>query len=666
MSDHDLETAIRDVFTRQAAAIETPVIAVPVVDDNEPSPALGDQATTAEALPFSPTEFPNGNGSRRSNTVAVVAAIAASIMAVLGAAALLVVLRPDGNAVVTDLPSTTRPTIPPTTAPTDPDEPAEFELAAGPRLLPPDDTWVIVGYQQRGGDGPGEVVLDESEIYVFEKNGKTYLLTVNERSGGLPEFVDGPDETAFNRVTRYGNLGEIRLGFTGFDVGGAEFAAAADSLEQRDGTWMLPDATEVLFEDRPAASTQSVQIEIAPVGEDGRPDLSSTVTQLTSARSLGSLYQELGEASSIGTTEPFDIAGGVGFLITGSVPEYALHYRDGYVSSWQSMGEAGQIERLVSSLSVATRDDWALAVERAVDVRRETIAAAAETLGPIEAVDLPRFVLPDPWELESVFDESQWTPEERAQWQAAIAAQSGGAPYRIAWSQTFRRAANAGNLIPDVIVQVWDEVDQNRLIAPEQQIQPFSIGGFEGNVTIGDADKPHIIVSRGATTIDIGSVTLSQDELIAFADGLALRSADGTTGFDLTSDDFTLGVDISSPYDGPDSGAVWSTSWRNDGSEISLSLQEAPPGVVELTLGFEAAFTGSVFELVPGESMYLLEQRGLTRIVIDRPDLGAHLWLIGGHEHALDAAKALVQVSEDEWTAAVAPFIKPPNPNGGN
>lgn len=369
--------------------------------------------------------------------------------------------------VSTNVPLTTKTTTTTTTTTLDkPDrldraEPADddIEVSSEPRLLPPQDKWVMVDYVQINNEAVDGVTAD---LTVFELDGRQLVLTSSPHLGTPTD--DQPLSQArplqrTDRVTLRWSEGGRDNGLTGFGFDVAEFRQVADSLILRNDRWLLPTAREILFEPgSPGGGGFSTQIEFAPVSDDGTVDRSRAIGQLISTGSEGDPYRQIGEASGFGIVRAIDIGGANGFVLGGSSPDYALSYQDGQVTSWDLRDSTVDLEAFLSSLAPVDESTWLEAIPAGAEDRRQTLEAPVADVEPIPAGTAPRFVLPKPWTLEAMYDESQGTDEQRDQARALEEATDTTPDYEVTWHQTFRTADNVDAVVPDVLIEIQQAI----------------------------------------------------------------------------------------------------------------------------------------------------------------------------------------------------------------
>lgn len=670
-STTELEGRIRAVLEAQAGAL---------VEPDLDAATIRDAATT-----------PSGIGHRRSAIGLAAAAVAA---VVLTGAAVAIALRDDGQSVVTDQAPTTTPIMTTTTAadrvlgpaPNEtigesPPESEPFELGAGARLLPDPTEWVMVSYTEYPGfyAGAGPQTT-ERQAYAFERDGAPFVLLVLPIGNDEPPFDPEAAVASHNRHSLYGVTDGVRLGFTALDVDRATFVAAAESLTvDATGGWSLPGA-EVRFAGQdvgPPSGGAQVQIEFAPIGPDGAPDLSTIVQQIVRRDGLAGLYAELGEASSLGVTRPVDLTdagSGTGFVITGSTPEYALYHQDGFVSSWQTSDGGADVDlaAFVDGLREVAGPEWEAAIDGTVDARRRGSNIDPDDLVDVPVRSTPRLLLPEPWRPDLVWDESLWTAEERSLALAQAELRTGGQPAddRI-WLQTLRRVESDGP-IPDAVVEVRRSatpLDPFATLGPgEERIE---IGSFTGAL-VTDDDVSYVEAVDGELSISIVTATLTADELRSLASALRLRSADGTTGVDVADPAFEIEVDQAGPFDG-EAGLVasWTVTWTR---EVGRRFEHAVVRVI-LTSGasfqadlVKAAAAGAEISAIddpapPGTRLVRPDQ-GLPDLTWFDAESGASITISGDADTIVDLAAGIRTVDEATWIATMGPHVRPPSASG--
>lgn len=671
-STTELEGRIRAVLEAQTGALVEPYL---------DAATIRDAATT-----------PSGVGRRRT---AIGLAAAAVVAVVLTGAAVAIALRDDGQSVVTDQAPTTTP-ITTTTAPgrelgpapsetlvESPTESEPFELGAGARLLPDPAEWVMVSYTEHpGSDARAEPETTERQAYAFERDGALFVLLVLPIGNDEPPFDPEAAEALYNRHSLYGVTDGVRLGFTALDIDRATFVAAAESLTvDATGGWSLPGA-EVRFAERdvdPPSGGAQVQIGYAPIGPDGVPDLSTIVQQIVRRDGLAGLYAELGEASSLGVTRPFELteAGtgiGTGFVMTGSTPEYALYHRDGFVSSWQTSDARvdADLAAFVDGLREVAGPEWEAAIDGTVDARRRGSNIDPDDLVDVPVRSTPRLLLPEPWRPDLVWDESLWTAEERSLAWAQAELRTGGQPGddRI-WLQTLRRVGSDGPL-PDALVEVRRSaipLDPFTTLGPgEERIE---IGSFTGALVTRE-DVSYVEAVDGELSISIVTATLTADELRSLASAFRLRSADGASGVDVVGGAFEIEVDEAGPFDAG-TGAVtsWVVTWsRGSGSSADYAVvQVGLTNAASFEAGLvNAAAAGAEIAAVddpapPGTRLVRPDQ-GLPDLTWFDAESGASITISGDADTIVDLAAGIRTVDEATWIATMGPHVRPPSAGG--
>lgn len=648
MSTEAVETAMRQVLAAQADALTVPAVDVESIKQR-----------SANGFGGGPARF----------------ALAAAAVLAIVATGVALNARGDENSVSTDGTTSTtsqnasttaeRPAPASTTAP-DVVEPEPFELGAPARLLPPADRWVVVGHETYT-DPPS--TRSTSDTYAYDRDGALFILTTS-LPGGPDDQPGAPEPDVFaNRVSAYWTVDGRRFGLTGFDVTVESFMEAARSLvETEDLGWMIDDA-ELTLAERGEGSPGGVRTQtvFAPVGEDGDVDLTRSITQMSSRRSPGSMYAELGEASSIGITRVIQVAGGPGFYIDGDGMDYGLRYADDHVTSWQTDQGFPDLEAFLEALAVVEAERWDEAVSTAEQTQRDALVATADDLDVRVTADLPRLLLPAPWELVRVNDATQWSPEDQALHIAQLESGGGVPASRTLWVQSFLALDNRDAVVPDIIITVQERLSGNAYVRVDGRTPFDVIDGFVGEVS--NAEGPTVaFIERDSIFIEFVSGSLSPDDLIAFAETLDLRSEDGRDGFDYDGKRFTPRADSQTPYFERPSIGSWSASWARDGSEVHVSVAAAPPGAAQALFDGELAWAlrsdGDLI-VVPGEP-FVQHNSGGSIVQWARPDLDAVFIAFGTGDAPLDAARNLEPVTEAAWVAATAPYLQPFELGPGN
>lgn len=122
-------------------------------------------------------------------------------------------------------------------------------------------------------------------------------------------------------------------------------------------------------------------------------------------------------------------------------------------------------------------------------IRADTLTQAAAAVGPqeVDLADLPRFVLPEPWELVEVGDQALWTPEQWRVHQAWRQANPGTPTDRLVWTQGFVLGGqNLPVLVPDVVIDVYQSVgpggDDDEPAGDGLISEPIEVAGLPGHL----------------------------------------------------------------------------------------------------------------------------------------------------------------------------------------
>ena len=365
--------------------------------------------------------------------------------------------------------------------------------------------------------------------------------------------------TQFNRSSIWWTDNGRQLGLEGFDIDTRELLETAQSLVSTDNGWDLPGAELLIAEVDPApVAGRNLHLELAPQSSDGTIDLSKTIDQYSTPASPGELYRVLFEASDLGVTRKFDIANGGGYIVTDGALPYALRYSDGYLTFWQA-DSADSADRdlagLLDTMSLVSETHWESALDAAELNRGQAIDQVAADLEPLNADQLPRYVLPEPWQLESVDDQSLWSDEERLRWRAQLEANQSTVTARLSWVQTFTSVDGPPQeSSPDILIQVFEYDGWPAEVTTGSDAEPFSLGVFDGFISGNDhiGTAASIISVRNANhRIEIISSTLSRQALASFSASLNSRSATGAEGFDLADSAFLPGLDGPQPLRRP-------------------------------------------------------------------------------------------------------------------
>ncbi len=435
----------------------------------------------------------------------------------------------------------------------------------GARLLPDSSGWVVVEYHS---SGPTEATTEppgDDGIWVWRQDDALHILRDGFADDGLGA-LDNAEVHAESDTTNRASIGWVDDAGrsmslqTIVDRPPAQRAElvkiTARSLEPlADGGWALPGADPVVAEPVTRQSGPAEQIGLAPV-EDGVTAPVGRVISIVSQRSLGSLYGELGEASSLGVVAEVSIADGVGYLIEGDDVAYALAFHDGMVTSWQTaaVGDDVDLAGLLASVRPVEADRWRTVVDGVDETVEEAIDAAVDAAAADRSLSgrpdgppperIPRYRLPASWQLNWVTDMGLWTDDQWSQRGVLEAANDlGGGVWELLVTQAFRRTGASGDLpvdLPEYVVQIRraEDVTLDRLLDAPVDAESISIAGWDGWIETVEYGSGAIEVSVSAA--DAGHVLRvhapgrSRAEVEAFVAELEPRGAMMAAGVRLT------------------------------------------------------------------------------------------------------------------------------------
>ena len=170
-----------------------------------------------------------------------------------------------------------------------------------------------------------------------------------------------------------------------------------------------------------------MQLDIAPLDDDGVPQLGRRILLVYRPGSVDDFDREWGDASSLGDPIDFVIGDdGVGRSVSDISTGFNLAqvWSNGTYVSLQSPDRDAELVEVAMTLAAVDETTWLSAREGAPDQRLVAVAAAREDINaqPSLGEPLPHWVLPQPWQLSHVTDMTIWTPEQRADAEAYSAA----------------------------------------------------------------------------------------------------------------------------------------------------------------------------------------------------------------------------------------------------
>lgn len=531
-------------------------------------------------------------------------AAAVAAVAVSGGALAFAVARPDSTEIEATEPTSVTTITTATVATTEPEV-----LVAGerPNLLPDPERWVAV----EGFESSFAPTDSSPGVWAWAIDDGVAILTSVDDASAQPEArADARPEALHNRVTMFWVDAGTRFGFQGIDIEADRLQSLAADLRADGDQWLLDGAGVLAAEPpRPGLGGETHQVDFAPT--DRVLEDRAIVSATTGLGSAAAMFGELFEASSIGTVTPITIAAQPGYLIEGAEVSYALVAADGWVTSWQTL-EPNGLADFVASLRGGTDAEFQAALISGQQVRLDAISAAAAEIGTEDdyVADLPRFVLPPPWQPEWVTDMGIWTAEQRAQRKAQFAQnQVFEAPEGL-WTQGFRMAGGDGSTAPsDVIVAVsartpdiW--INEERTAGEGSAAEPYSLAGLTGHLQ-NDFVYGYwqIIVLNENHVVTISSRTSDPDALRAFADTLQPRPAGLEQGF-VTTGDYELTFEHGGAIEwSTDAVTRWVSAWNGEGeSRATLSVAEVTAAEFHRNLFYDILTPGTSVEVIDDDT----------------------------------------------------------------
>lgn len=563
--------------------------------------------------------------------------------------------------------------------------PTPFEIGQRPKLLPEGDQWVVVGATAHPvGDPPPGVGVwawdtDEGIVILISSPARAGAADL----GAAPSLESAQAESDPYRTTLVWSDGSRRLSLQGIGLDEEHLGSVAATLRSVDNGWVLDEARVLVAEPTaPPVEGDQIQVEIAPA--DRLLDERARVTSVVRPDSIGSLYAELHEASSLGPVQPTTIAGHPGYVIGEPDAQYALVAVDGWIVTWSTLEPSPDLSALLASLTPATAAQWDATIADGEQVRLDALAeaAAAIDLEAAYTADLPRYVLPEPWELAIATDMGLWTDEQWRQRLALFGASPQPPAAQLVWVQGFQAGTdNAALPMPEVVIEIHEVADPDVapwIGGPGGTSEPYTLAGIEGHLSnegaygtweISVVDDGHLVL--------ISSYTLDRAGLVAFADSLTVRERGLGRGFS-TSGDYPIVFDHpASPQRAGPTVTSWFTAWVAADGMARVTVEEARVDEFGLSL-FHSWLPGSRYEVIrdTGETMVIgivpsaqeLANHGiglsdgvlLSAISYDPARrLVIAVSVTDGHD-PLSILDSLVEVDLDTWRALVEPVNADP------
>ncbi len=624
----------------------------------------------------------------------------------------------DTTAVSTDSPTTTATSTSTTTtasqptstqqtstsSPGDEVEPFPENLASAPALLPDMTRWAVAGHYPSEDPGP----YDQDGIWVWRVDDTLVTLSENVAEYGTSDRDEALFDSSGSRSSLHWVEEGVNYDIQAIDMTESRLRATLAELTRTDNGWTLPGAEVVIDEPAgPAVSGAGHQISIVARDGDGVPMLTRSLTMNLRPGKAGDAYRQLHEASGSGSVVELSIAGHPGTAVVGPDFNFAVAAIDGWVIDWAAYDPAIDLVAFLESIQSVTTEQWVSAIENVDDVTDEVVAAAGIT--PVEesaAANLPRFTMPDPWQLEWVTDTGIWTPEQRAQRDALDQAHSTGVPYYLpAMSQGFRSSSSPdgpGIAIPELIIRIARTDDE----APRPDsygfggdpIDAFGLSGTiypEGTLMGFGAG---LDVAGSGVLVSIQTTDMSERELRSFIEQLTPRQPDLTLGFDLDSNRYQQLFELQNEQaETFTESAVWHASWRStdESRSATVSVERQSLGELQSRLMHDAGFEATLIPMNDEQDYALvhdtaaLAERGIyfmdaedgevmlstgearrrinpprPRATIIRYDEASQVVirfsLSGTPEEALAALDQMIEVDLETWRELAGPYNSDP------
>lgn len=549
-------------------------------------------------------------------------------------------------------------------------------------LLADPDRWLMVSH--RLVQEPIETPDPGSSVHVYELDGGEFLILAvlpspsKEDSRTIETTITPTSDPETGRTSATWNHGGHRLTLVGFNIDEQQFVGFAQSLDPQLSSWEVSGATlrrsveaSPVSDSVPPPNGPVIEVEYVPLDQDGRPVLNGRIIQRTRQASPIDLYNRLTGDGGIGTLEIRSVAGGEGAQVTGFGIEFGVRYADGWLTTWDSQSAEPIVAEFLDDVALADEDRWQAAVQASDTAQSDAIsdAMAAEDAGltALSNPALARLALPEPYELVSVRDPSQWSESDRSRHEAEAVAERAQLQHVTVWAQSFRRVGNEASVLPDVMVEVHD-VRVRFPTSAGVEDQPFNFGGFDGFYGPHSQGTAGLTMERGDLRIQLFSPTLSPDELADFVRNAGLQT-DGARGL-ATLTGFSLSAEGSLAFEDQAGWPTWESEWRrtDDGEPVYVSFHRQPSELADLMIDLHAtwqAYPGEPMgRPVDGERLLFVDSGSMPQVIWARPDLGGLISILG--PGAVEAALALDEIGDDHWSALVAPVLEAPQVGPGN
>lgn len=557
-----------------------------------------------------------------------------------------------------------------------------------PELLPSPESWVLTSATLTEGQATSgessempQAEALQPDVLAFEhSDGRLSILAVGplsaDPSSGERQPLAGADvERQYNRAVMSWTDDFAQLALMTFDVDEQQLRTDASQLVRSGDSYELPGTVILTDGDGEPSSIDQQSTMVFSALSNGEPDRASSIEQTTAPGAINELFRTLFDASDLGTMNRLEVDGNQIYLMTSEFDQYGLTYIDGQIITWQGSTAQVDLNGFVSSLATATTGELASAVEGAEQLRLAAVdKALAETPTDLSSSDsnsnsnsLARFALTAPWQVETVYDRSLWTDEQRAEYEVTVDSMTSQGQVETGriWYQYF-----AASEAPDdglVILEAREAtLSPATITVGSPTDRPITVLGYEGN--LGEFDGVRLIsVRKGTTSVEISSGRLTADELVAFAERLVDRSGDGLTGFDLSDDEFTsLAEGAAPPYEEETERVEprsYNQQWTLDDMQVRVSVREIiateanawPPPEFGQARRSALGTSAPTPALVEGTSFTAEQFATQERLSWLNESAGVTITIDGEPAHTRQAAKSIQAVSEAQWNKLAQP-----------
>lgn len=462
-------------------------------------------------------------------------------------------------------------------------------------LLATSDDWVVVDYGQRNSYDPGVVPEEMNpDTWAWRLDGKLVILVQGSRASDdlMLDFAE-VEEASGRAVLRWespaaGLIGQETSVLTVFDADENVARSVAAALRPSPDGWELPGAVLLAAEaDGLNIYPTGESITLSPLDDSGVAILGTRIHHKVEQASSAALYRALAATSARGRLRSMTIAGQPGLVLVGEADDgsWAGIEMDGWVFSWSTLdsGDTVDNERLfevLAGVEVTTPLDWVDAVENSEDQINKVVAAAAVDADSLPvAPELPRFVLPDGWSIDTVYDPAIWPAAERARSIAISEAREplGNRNLRISTRVQLIQRANDDGLIPaaSIVTHVFEEsVD---IPTFDEDDMTLAIGPL-----VGVASAKSARLYGGNVNVVIGGWGLSRSEFSDLIGSLALGDEDQAHGLTVEGDRYQqvhVLTDDQPAATMRDASTHWSAIWRygEDGGYAAVTVRKLSP-----------------------------------------------------------------------------------------